>query len=215
MNFLKHGLPFLNSKYACAIIWYFVLTHLFRNLSETFKIFLGNHGEDVKELYYYQDSTPTHSYMKALYKYPQNEYPYSELIDVNSRRGPREPEYELLDSGIFYSVYFSSAHIGKKKRIKTFSREFFTNLFCPLTDVIFVFVVEKAITCFLCPLCILYFHLVWEIFPPVLHSVLVKFFSKEAIACFGLKQTGTNQFFWSPALTWRLPALDLLMGCEL
>jgi Glycosyl hydrolase family 63 C-terminal domain len=61
----------------------------------------GNHGEDVKEYYYYLDSTPTHSYMKYLYKYPQNAYPYSDLVETNRRRGRNEPEYELLDTGIF------------------------------------------------------------------------------------------------------------------
>jgi hypothetical protein len=61
----------------------------------------GNHGEDVKEIYYYLDSTPTHSYMKMLYKYPQSEYPYQALIDENQRRGKSDPEYELIDTGIF------------------------------------------------------------------------------------------------------------------
>ena len=61
----------------------------------------GNHGEDVKELYYYLDSTPTHSYMKMLYKYPQNAYPYEELIDENKRRDKTQPEFELIDTGIF------------------------------------------------------------------------------------------------------------------
>ncbi len=61
----------------------------------------GNHGEDVKEYYFYLDSTPTHSYMKCLYKYPQNEFPYRDLIDTNSCRGRTDPEYELLDTGIF------------------------------------------------------------------------------------------------------------------
>jgi len=61
----------------------------------------GNHGEDVKECYYYLDSTPTHSYMRALYKYPQNEYPYQYLIDENKRRGLNEPEFELADTGVF------------------------------------------------------------------------------------------------------------------
>ncbi|MDZ4832274.1 MAG: glucosidase [Candidatus Melainabacteria bacterium] len=61
----------------------------------------GNHGEDVKECYYYLDSTPTHSYMKALYKYPQNAFPYEQLIEENRRRGLHSPEYELLDTGIF------------------------------------------------------------------------------------------------------------------
>jgi hypothetical protein len=61
----------------------------------------GNHGEDVKEYYYYLDSTPTHSYMKYLYKYPHNAYPYVDLIENNGRRGRNDPEYELLDTGIF------------------------------------------------------------------------------------------------------------------
>jgi len=61
----------------------------------------GNHGEDVKEYYFYLDSTPTHSYMKYLYKYPQNAYPYSDLIETNRRRGRHDREYELLDTGIF------------------------------------------------------------------------------------------------------------------
>ena len=61
----------------------------------------GNHGEDVKEYYFYLDSTPTHSYMKWLYKYPQREYPYLWLVDENRRRGGEGPEFELLDTGIF------------------------------------------------------------------------------------------------------------------
>jgi len=61
----------------------------------------GNHGEDVKEYYFYLDSTPTHSYMKYLYKYPQAAYPYRQLIEENARRGKDQPEYELLDTGIF------------------------------------------------------------------------------------------------------------------
>lgn len=61
----------------------------------------GNHGEDVKELYYYLDSTPTHSYMRMLYKYPQAEYPYSQLAEESSKRTKQDPEYELLDTGIF------------------------------------------------------------------------------------------------------------------
>ncbi len=63
--------------------------------------FEGNHGEDVKEIYYYLDSTPTHSYMKMLYKYPQAAYPYEELITENKRRTRLDPEYELIDTGIF------------------------------------------------------------------------------------------------------------------
>lgn len=61
----------------------------------------GNHGEDVKEYYFYLDSTPTHSYMKYLYKYPQLPYPYEDLVETNSNRNRYEPEYELLDTGIF------------------------------------------------------------------------------------------------------------------
>ncbi|MBN3759571.1 glucosidase [Burkholderia sp. Ac-20365] len=61
----------------------------------------GNHGEDVKELYFYVDGTPTHSYMKMLYKYPHDAYPYQDLIDENARRGADRPEYEVLDTGVF------------------------------------------------------------------------------------------------------------------
>lgn len=61
----------------------------------------GNHGEDVKEIYYYLDSTPTHSYMKMLYKYPQHAFPYQALLDKNRRRSKLEAEYELMDTGIF------------------------------------------------------------------------------------------------------------------
>jgi hypothetical protein len=61
----------------------------------------GNHGEDVKEYYFYLDSTPTHSYMKYLYKYPQHSYPYSDLIETSRRRGRNDGEYELLDTGVF------------------------------------------------------------------------------------------------------------------
>jgi len=61
----------------------------------------GNHGEDVKEYYFYLDSTPTHSYMKFLYKYPQAEFPYGDLVQTNGRRSREEMEYELLDTGVF------------------------------------------------------------------------------------------------------------------
>jgi hypothetical protein len=61
----------------------------------------GNHGEDVKEYYFYLDSTPTHSYMKYLYKYPQREYPYADLLQTNARRSRGDFEYELLDTGVF------------------------------------------------------------------------------------------------------------------
>jgi hypothetical protein len=61
----------------------------------------GNHGEDVKECYYYLDATPTASYLKGLYKYPQAEFPYSRLVEENSRRGRNDREFELVDTGIF------------------------------------------------------------------------------------------------------------------
>ena len=61
----------------------------------------GNHGEDVKEYYFYLDSTPTHSYMKYLYKYPQAAYPYANLVETNRRRGRQDFEYELIDTGVF------------------------------------------------------------------------------------------------------------------
>ncbi|MGE5027278.1 MAG: MGH1-like glycoside hydrolase domain-containing protein, partial [Betaproteobacteria bacterium] len=61
----------------------------------------GNHGEDVKELYYYLDATPTHSYLKMLYKYPQQEFPYAWLVEENRRRGKDMPEFELIDTGVF------------------------------------------------------------------------------------------------------------------
>jgi hypothetical protein len=61
----------------------------------------GNHGEDVKEHYFYLDATPTHSYLKMLYKYPQLTFPYDDLVAENARRGTELPEYELLDTGVF------------------------------------------------------------------------------------------------------------------
>ncbi len=61
----------------------------------------GNHGEDVKEYYFYLDSTPTHSYMKFLYKYPQVEFPYSRLVEENRKRSKADPEFELMDTGVF------------------------------------------------------------------------------------------------------------------
>ena len=77
----------------------------------------ANHGEDVKEYYFYIDSTPTHSYMKYLYKYPQREYPYRDLIETNRRRSREEFEYELLDTGIFnddryFDVFVEYAKAG-------------------------------------------------------------------------------------------------------
>src|SRR4051794_39266400 len=61
----------------------------------------GNHGEDVKEYYYYLDSTPTHSYMKYLYRYPQAAYPYDDLVETNRHRSRQDVEYELIDTGVF------------------------------------------------------------------------------------------------------------------
>ena len=77
----------------------------------------GNHGEDVKEYYFYLDSTPTHSYMKYLYKYPQREFPYRDLLETNRRRTREELEYELLDTGIFdddryFDVFLEYAKAG-------------------------------------------------------------------------------------------------------
>jgi hypothetical protein len=79
----------------------------------------GNHGEDVKEVYYYLDATPTHSYLKMLYKYPQREFPYSELVEKNRRGGKDQQEYELLDSGIFdddryFDVFVEYAKAGSE-----------------------------------------------------------------------------------------------------
>jgi hypothetical protein len=77
----------------------------------------GNHGEDVKELYYYLDATPTHSYLKMLYKYPQGEYPYGHLGEECRRRGIGQPEYELVDTGLFednryFDVFVEYAQAG-------------------------------------------------------------------------------------------------------
>lgn len=79
----------------------------------------GNHGEDVKELYYYLDSTPTHSYMKMQYKYPMREYPYSHLVQVNKRRGRLDPEYELIDTGVFdqdeyFDIFMEYAKVDQR-----------------------------------------------------------------------------------------------------
>jgi hypothetical protein len=75
----------------------------------------GNHAEDVKEYYFYLDSTPTHSYMKMLYKYPQQTYPYSQLIQENQRREATDPEYELLDTGIFHDKRYFDIEIAYAK----------------------------------------------------------------------------------------------------
>jgi hypothetical protein len=78
----------------------------------------GNHGEDVKEVYFYIDSTPTHSYAKALYKYPQAAFPYEDLRETNARRGKLEREYEVQDTGIFdqgryFDVFVEYAKAGE------------------------------------------------------------------------------------------------------
>jgi hypothetical protein len=90
----------------------------------------GNHGEDVKEYYFYLDSTPTHSFMRWNYKYPQRAYPYQQLIDENRRRGPHDPEFELLDTGIFdddryfdiFVEYAKAAPGDLRIRIEAFNR---------------------------------------------------------------------------------------------
>jgi len=76
----------------------------------------GNHGEDVKELYFYLDSTPTHSYMRFLYKYPQRAFPYSQLVEENRRRGRDLPEYEILDTGIFEDGRYFDVAVEYAKR---------------------------------------------------------------------------------------------------
>src|SRR5580658_3925301 len=90
----------------------------------------GNHGEDVKEYYFYLDSTPTHSYMKYLYKYPQASYPYGRLIEENQRRAGTGPEFELVDTGVFdqdryFDVFVEYAKQGPSDiciRIEAFNR---------------------------------------------------------------------------------------------
>ncbi len=82
----------------------------------------GNHGEDVKEYYFYLDSTPTHSYMKYLYKYPQAAYPYADLVETNRRRSKNDMEYELLDTGVFnddryFDVYVEYAKEGPEEML--------------------------------------------------------------------------------------------------
>jgi hypothetical protein len=76
----------------------------------------GNHGEDVKEYYFYIDSTPTHSYMKYLYKYPQGEFPYLDLVETNRRRSREEFEYELLDTGAFEGDRYFDVVVEYAKR---------------------------------------------------------------------------------------------------
>lgn len=77
----------------------------------------GNHGEDVKEIYYYLDATPSHSYLKMLYKYPQAAFPYAQLVEENRRRGMDQPEFELMDTGVFnddryFDVFVEYAKAG-------------------------------------------------------------------------------------------------------
>ena len=76
----------------------------------------GNHGEDVKEQYYYLDSTPTHSYMKYLYKYPQQKYPYDAVLHENKNRNKLQPEYELIDTGIFSNNRYFDVFIEYAKQ---------------------------------------------------------------------------------------------------
>jgi hypothetical protein len=80
----------------------------------------GNHGEDVKELYYYLDNTPTHSYMQYLYKYPQNAFPYEQLFEENNKRSVLEEEYELIDTGIlndnnYFDITITYAKIDQEE----------------------------------------------------------------------------------------------------
>jgi hypothetical protein len=82
----------------------------------------GNHGEDVKEYYFYLDSTPTHSYMKYLYKYPHAPFPYSQLVDENRNRGKDEPEFELLDTGVFEQGRYFDVFVEYAKSATTWIR---------------------------------------------------------------------------------------------
>ncbi|HME22049.1 MAG TPA: glucosidase [Acetobacteraceae bacterium] len=75
----------------------------------------GNHGEDVKEFYYYLDGTPSHSWMQMLYKYPQGAFPYAQLVEENRRRGADEPEFELLDSGVFDDDHYFDVEVTYAK----------------------------------------------------------------------------------------------------
>jgi len=87
----------------------------------------GNHGEDVKEYYFYLDSTPTHSYMKGLYKYPQAAFPYAALVEENRRRGRDVPEFELIDTGVFeggrywdVTIEYAKAAVERGERVAFF-----------------------------------------------------------------------------------------------
>jgi hypothetical protein len=81
----------------------------------------GNHGEDVKEYYFYLDSTPTHSYMKYLYKYPQATYPYSDLVKTKRHRSRNDTEYELLDTGVFNEDRYFDVFVEYAKEARTTS----------------------------------------------------------------------------------------------
>src|SRR5690606_4820706 len=76
----------------------------------------GNHGEDVKELFYYLDATPTHSYLKMLYKYPHAEFPYAQLVAENQSRTKADPEFELLDTGLFDEDRYFDVFVEYAKR---------------------------------------------------------------------------------------------------
>ena len=81
----------------------------------------GNHGEDVKAYYLDLDATPTSSYLKMLYKYPQAEYPYNDLVATNQSRGKHVPEYELLDTGVSTAIAISMSRSNTLKRRRTTS----------------------------------------------------------------------------------------------
>ena len=86
-------LTFLQTRFYVTLC-YLILQKFFKNV-----LFQGNHGEDVKECYYYLYSDPEHKYTKALYKYPQSAFPYNELFKENCDRDRKQPEYELIDTG--------------------------------------------------------------------------------------------------------------------
>ena len=90
----------------------------------------GNHGEDVKELYYYQDNIPTHYYMEYLYKYPQNEFPYEDLLSTNKAKSKAEPEYEILDTGVFDNNEYFDVKVtyAKQNPLDIFIKIEITNL---------------------------------------------------------------------------------------
>ncbi len=110
----------------------------------------GNHGEDVKEYYFYLDSTPTHSYMKYLYKYPQAEFPYARLVEENRRRGRSAPEYELIDTGVFEQDRYFDVQVEYAK--------------CALDDILIRIIVTnrgpEAAECHLLP--VLWFRNTWS-----------------------------------------------------